>query len=113
MGRQAASQEPRHYLHMPLLPLARPPIFRDQRPSDRPQAHPVCAQLPCTCNGRPLLGVPLDVLPCVHLHQPTVAGPNRFRDLQVYVNRGTGYWGPPLRSGAKAEITLSELARPA
>jgi len=25
------------------------------------------------------------------------------------VSRGTGYWGPPLRLGAPAEITLLEL----
>jgi predicted MPP superfamily phosphohydrolase len=29
--------------------------------------------------------------------------------LQVYVNVGTGFWGPPLRSFVPAEITLLTL----
>ena len=47
----------------------------------------------------------------IHLLEPAVAGLYRFGPLQVYVNRGTGYWGPPLRSGANAEITEIELRR--
>ena len=30
---------------------------------------------------------------------------------QIYVNRGTGYWGPPLRIGVPAEITLIRLKK--
>lgn len=30
---------------------------------------------------------------------------------QIYVNRGTGYWGPPLRLGVSAEITLFRLKK--
>jgi len=29
--------------------------------------------------------------------------------MWLYVSRGTGYWGPPLRLGAPSEITLIEL----
>src|SRR5262249_1597684 len=29
--------------------------------------------------------------------------------MHLYVNRGTGYWGPPLRLGATQEVTLIEL----
>jgi uncharacterized protein len=29
--------------------------------------------------------------------------------LQLYVNRGTGYWGPPNRLGKPAEITVFTL----
>ncbi len=41
----------------------------------------------------------------VRLVTPWVAG--RYRDgrAQLYVSRGTGFWGPPLRLGAPAEIT--------
>ncbi len=45
----------------------------------------------------------------VKLAQPFLAGLHRRGDTQVYVNRGTGYWGPPLRLGAPAEITLLTL----
>ncbi len=41
----------------------------------------------------------------VHLQQPYVAGLHRAGDSQIYVSRGTGYWGPPMRLGAPAEIT--------
>jgi predicted MPP superfamily phosphohydrolase len=45
----------------------------------------------------------------VRLNQPFVAGLDRLGDTQIYVSRGTGYWGPPMRVGAPAEITLLEL----
>ena len=41
----------------------------------------------------------------VRLQQPVVAGMARFKDSFVYVSRGTGYWGPPMRLGAPSEIT--------
>ncbi len=45
----------------------------------------------------------------VRLQQPYVAGLVRHGEAQLYVSRGTGYWGPPLRVGAPPEITLLEL----
>jgi len=45
----------------------------------------------------------------VHLAHPIVAGLKRFGDTWVYVNRGTAYWGPPMRTGGAGEITLVEL----
>jgi uncharacterized protein len=41
----------------------------------------------------------------VKLQQPIVAGLHRRGRTQIYVSRGTGYWGPPMRLGAPAEIT--------
>ncbi len=41
----------------------------------------------------------------VRLQQPVVAGLARFGKSLIYVSRGTGYWGPPMRLGAPAEIT--------
>jgi len=41
----------------------------------------------------------------VRLQQPVVAGLARFGDSLVYVSRGTGYWGPPMRLGAPSEIS--------
>ncbi len=38
-----------------------------------------------------------------------IAGHYRFGDTQLYVSRGTGYWGPPIRIGAPAEITRITL----
>lgn len=45
----------------------------------------------------------------VRLFQPFVAGLHRLEEMWLYVSRGTGYWGPPLRLGAPSEITLLKL----
>jgi predicted MPP superfamily phosphohydrolase len=45
----------------------------------------------------------------VKLQQPYVAGLARHKETQLYVSRGTGYWGPPMRLGAPAEITRIKL----
>ena len=45
----------------------------------------------------------------VGLQQPFVAGLHRRGNAQIYVSRGTGYWGPPMRLGAPAEITEIRL----
>jgi predicted MPP superfamily phosphohydrolase len=41
----------------------------------------------------------------VRLQQPYLAGLAREGDTQIYVSCGTGYWGPPMRLNAPAEIT--------
>ncbi|UHL66199.1 metallophosphoesterase [Paralcaligenes sp. KSB-10] len=46
----------------------------------------------------------------VPLQQPFVDGLHRYGRMQVYVSRGTGYWGPPMRLGARSEITRIRLA---
>jgi predicted MPP superfamily phosphohydrolase len=45
----------------------------------------------------------------VRLFHPFTAGLHRVGGLQVYISRGTGYWGPPKRLGAPSEITLLRL----
>ena len=41
--------------------------------------------------------------------QPIVAGLHRVGRTWLYVNRGTGYWGPPSRLAVGGEITVIEL----
>jgi len=41
----------------------------------------------------------------VRLQQPFIAGLHRLNQTALYVSCGTGYWGPPMRLGAPAEIT--------
>jgi uncharacterized protein len=45
----------------------------------------------------------------VALDQPYVAGLHDHGNAKIYVSCGTGYWGPPMRLGAPAEITHIEL----
>jgi predicted MPP superfamily phosphohydrolase len=47
----------------------------------------------------------------VRLQQPFTAGLERIGRMWVYVNRGTGYWGPPMRFGIPSEITRITLVR--
>ena len=48
----------------------------------------------------------------VGLAVPFLAGRYRRGDAQLYVSRGTGYWGPAMRLGAPAEITEIVLRAP-
>jgi uncharacterized protein len=45
----------------------------------------------------------------VRLQQPVLAGYGRFGGTQLFVTRGAGFWGPPVRVGAPPDITLIEL----
>lgn len=45
----------------------------------------------------------------VRLQQPYVRGLHKHKNTWIYVSRGTGYWGPPIRVGAPPEITVIEL----
>lgn len=47
----------------------------------------------------------------VRLDQKFVRGIETLGDMIVYTSCGTGYWGPPMRVGAPAEITEIELSR--
>lgn len=45
----------------------------------------------------------------VRMQQPFTAGLHRLGAMWVYVSRGAGYWGPPLRIGAPSEISSIRL----
>ena len=48
----------------------------------------------------------------VRLAIPFVDGLYRRGDATLYVSRGTGFWGPPMRLGAPSEITEITLRAP-
>ena len=48
----------------------------------------------------------------IRLDQPAVEGLSRHGDTQLYVTSGGGYWGPPMRVGARPEVTVVELRAP-
>ncbi len=47
----------------------------------------------------------------VALDQPYISGLHKHEDTYIYVSKGTGYWGPPVRLGVRSEITLITLRR--
>jgi predicted MPP superfamily phosphohydrolase len=46
----------------------------------------------------------------VKLQQPYLKGLYKEKDTYIYVNKGTGFWGPPMRIGASAEITNIKIS---
>jgi len=47
----------------------------------------------------------------INLVYPFKAGLYHINNTRMYVNRGTGYWGPPVRLGSPSEITLLILKK--
>jgi predicted MPP superfamily phosphohydrolase len=45
----------------------------------------------------------------VRLAQPSLGGLSTVDNTQLYVTRGAGFWGPPVRIGAPADITVLSL----
>ena len=45
----------------------------------------------------------------VKLDQPVTEGWSQQGPTQLYVTTGAGYWGPPMRVGARPEVTVIEL----
>jgi hypothetical protein len=45
------------------------------------------------------------------LGQPYISGLHKHEGMWIYVSRGTGYWGPPVRLAARSEITVIRLTR--
>lgn len=45
----------------------------------------------------------------VRAAQPSLAGLSAVGDTQLYVTRGAGFWGPPVRIGAPPDITVVSL----
>jgi predicted MPP superfamily phosphohydrolase len=45
----------------------------------------------------------------VGLQQGAVSGLSTVDDTQLYVSRGAGFWGPPVRVGAPPDITVISL----
>ncbi len=82
----------------------RPVVLLAHRPTQLPDAaeHEVDLQLSGHTHGGQIK--PLDLL-----EAPYVWGLYQVKKTILYVSAGTGYWGPPMRIGTRAEITLFEL----
>jgi predicted MPP superfamily phosphohydrolase len=88
---------------VPVVLLAHQPVMVDQA-----QAAGVDLQLSGHTHGGQLW--PFDY--AIRLDQPAVEGLSRHGGTQLYVTAGAGYWGPPMRVGARPEVTVVELRAP-
>jgi len=86
----------------PVVLLAHQPVHFDEA-----RAHGVDLQISGHTHGGQIF--PFGVL--TRLVQPFLSGLHQRGESQIYVSSGTGYWGPPMRIAAPAEITLIELDR--
>ena len=84
----------------PVVLLAHQPVQFDEA-----REHGVDLQISGHTHGGQIF--PFGVL--TRLVQPFLSGLHQRGDSQIYVSSGTGYWGPPMRIAAPAEITLIEL----
>ena len=53
--------------------------------------------------------LPMNIL--AWMANPYLSGLHKHDNTWVYVNRGTGYWGPPVRTGVQSEVTLITLTK--
>lgn len=74
---------------------------------DDAQRHAVDLQLSGHTHGGQIF--PFGIL--VSLVQPVVAGLEKLGGTWIYVSRGAGYWGPPMRVACPSEIAVVELRR--
>jgi uncharacterized protein len=88
---------------VPVVLLAHQPVLVEQA-----SAAGVDLQLSGHTHGGQLW--PFDYV--IRLDQPSVEGLSRHGDTQLYVTSGAGYWGPPMRVGARPEVTVVELRSP-
>jgi uncharacterized protein len=88
----------------PVVLLAHQPVHFDEA-----RTHGVDLQISGHTHGGQIF--PFGFL--TRLVQPFVSGLHQRGESQIYVSSGTGYWGPPMRIAAPAEITLIELNRDA
>ena len=89
------------HLNSPTVLLAHQPRFIEEVTSD------VALVLSGHTHGGQLY--PFRVL--VKMVQPYIAGLYKHsEDTQIYVNKGTGFWGPPMRLGASSEITYITIS---
>jgi predicted MPP superfamily phosphohydrolase len=85
---------------VPVVLLAHQPVLVEQA-----RAAGVDLQLSGHTHGGQLW--PFDY--AIRLDQPAVEGLTRYGNTQLYVTSGAGYWGPPMRIGARPEVTVVEL----
>ncbi|MET7638068.1 metallophosphoesterase [Streptomyces sp. NPDC005438] len=98
-----------------------PDFERALRGRDRSRALVLLAHQPSQIHEAVKHGVDLQISGHTHggqvwpgkylarLANPTVSGLDRYEDSQLFVTRGAGAWGPPVRVDAESDVTLLTL----
>jgi len=47
----------------------------------------------------------------VRLQQPFIRGEHRYKETDIYICTGVGYWGPPIRVSTSPQISLIRLVK--
>lgn len=88
-------------------PEGAPKILLAHQPRSAPEAAALGFDLQLSGHTHGGQVVPFHLV--ARLTQPVLSGLHRIDRTWLYVSRGTGYWGPPLRLGAPSEITVVTL----
>ena len=82
-------------------------VLLSHRPQTAPDASRLGAHLQLSGHTHGGQFFPFNLF--IHRFQPIAKGLHRVGRTWLYVNRGTGYWGPPSRLAVGGEITVVEL----
>lgn len=107
VGRDAHKQDPDRALAG--APADAVKVLLSHRPQAAPDAQRLGVDLQLSGHTHGGQFFPFNLV--IKKFQPLVAGLHRSGKTWVYVNRGTGYWGPPSRLAVGGEITVLELER--
>jgi predicted MPP superfamily phosphohydrolase len=105
VGRDAHKQDPDRALAG--APADAVKVLLSHRPQAAPDAQRLGVDLQLSGHTHGGQFFPFNLV--IKKFQPLVAGLHRAGKTWVYVNRGTGYWGPPSRLAVGGEITVLEL----
>jgi uncharacterized protein len=108
-GRFSAADAPRPDLAFAGAPEGAPRVLLAHQPRAAFQAAPFGVDL--QLSGHTHGGQIFPWMFFVRLQQPVLRGLKRVAGVRVYTHRGTGFWGPPVRVGARAEIACLTLTR--
>ena len=81
---------------------SRPRVRAAGPPAQGDRARPPGSGSACSCPGTPTADRSGRSATSCGWRNRIVAGLHRHGDTQIYVNPGTGYWGPPMRLGTRA-----------
>ncbi len=106
-GRFSPAHAPRPDLAFSGAPAGAPRVLLAHQPRAASSAAPFAVDL--QLSGHTHGGQVFPWMLLVRLQQPVLSGLKVIDGVRVYTHRGTGFWGPPVRFGARPEIACLTL----